>query len=202
MEATKNKPVIFLEGRKTILRPINKATDVIPVTRWINDPEVTVFLKAYSPHSEESEKGWFESLDKDKNNIVLAIEAKIGSDGEIQFIGLMGIHHIDWRLQSATTGAIIGEKEFWGKGFGTDAKMILLDYAFNTLGLRKICSSVIAYNKRSLNYSLHCGYKLEGTFRKHSFRKGKYWDAYQLGIFKEEWLPIWRHYKKTGKIRK
>lgn len=113
----------------------------------------------------------------------------------------MGLHQINWKDRIATTGALIGEKEYWSKGYGTDAKMILLDHAFNTLNLHKICSAVIAYNKRSLDYSLHCGYKIEGTRREHFFRKGKYWDFIELGLLKKEWLPIWRKYKKTGSVK-
>ena len=101
----------------------------------------------------------------------------------------------------ATTGALIGDKDYWGKGFGTDAKMILLDYAFNTLGLRKILSAVIDYNKRSLRYSLHCGYKIEGVRKKQIFRNGRFRDEFMLAVFKKDWLPIWRRYKRTGSVK-
>lgn len=85
-------------------------------------------------------------------------------------------------------------------GYGTDAKMTLLDYAFNTLNLHKMCSTVIAYNEASLHYSDKCGYILEGTRRKHIFKRGRYWDLIELGLFKKEWLPKWEIYQKTGKL--
>ena len=72
-----------------------------------------------------------------------------------------------------------------------------LNYAFNTLNLRKICSSVLAFNKRSLKYNLHCGYKIEGRKRKQIFKNGKYWDEIILGLFKKDWLTIWKRYQKT-----
>lgn len=189
------KRVVFLSGKITNLRPAQKS-DIPHLTRWINDPEVRVFLANTTPHTEKLEEGWYESLGKDDKNIVLIIETKDGTP-----IGVMGLHRIDWKHGIATTGALIGEKEYWSKGYGTDAKMILLDYAFNTLGLRKICSNVTAYNERSLRYSLHCGYKIEGRLRKEIFRKGKFWDKINLGVFRDEWLPIWRKYKRTGKVR-
>ncbi|MBI4992015.1 MAG: GNAT family N-acetyltransferase [Candidatus Harrisonbacteria bacterium] len=188
--------VVFLKGKKVILRPLNKETDLEHITRWINDHEVTQYLTIYLPTTRKNEEGWLDSLNKDKENIVLAIETLDG-----KFIGTMGIHQINWKDRTATTGALIGEKEYWGKGYGTDAKMLLLEYAFHTLNLRKICSVVFSFNKRSLRYSLHCGYKIEGTKRKQMFRKGRYWDEIILGLFKEEWLPIWRRYRKTGRIR-
>ncbi len=187
--------VVFLEGKKVILRPFTK-NDIPTLTRWINDPEVRQFLIATFPTSEEKEEEWIKSLGSDDKNIVLAIETKEGV-----LIGSMGIHRISWKDGVCTTGALLGEKDYWGKGYGTDAKMALLDYIFNTLNLRKVCSDVYTFNKRSLQYSLHCGYKIEGTRKKHIFKKGKYWDLIELGLFKEDWLPIWRQYKKTGKVR-
>lgn len=188
--------VVFLKGKKVILRPLSKA-DVPTLLRWINDPEVNQYLSAYLPVMEQREEKWLESLAKEDNNthIIFGIETHEGF-----FIGTMGIHHVDWHNRIAITGALIGEKEYWGQGYGTDAKMVLLEYAFNTLNLRKIYSSVIAYNERSLRYSLHCGYRIEGRRRKHWFRRGRYWDDIILGVFKREWLPVWRRYQKTGRV--
>lgn len=197
MSSLKNE-VVFLRGRKVILRPMNKSTDLELAYKYINDPEVRIFLGADRPFTVEAEARWFDSLaDRSDNNIVLAIE-----DIETgKYIGSMGIHRINWKDRTATTGAVIGDKSYWGKGYGTDAKMILLDYAFNTLGLRKILSVVMDFNKRSLNYSLHCGYKIEGVRKRQIFRRGRYCDEILLGLFKKDWLPIWRKYKKTGSIK-
>lgn len=192
---TETKKVVFLSGRKVNLRPFAR-TDIPLLTQWINDPQVREFVLGTFPQTEKQEEEWFNKLGSDDKNVVLGIETKEGV-----LIGTMGIHSIRWTDRVATTGAIIGEKEYWGKGYGTDAKMILLDYAFNTLNLRKICSNVISFNKRSLHYSLHCGYKIEGKRRKQVFKKGVYWDLIELGVFREEWLPIWKKYKKTGKVR-
>lgn len=186
-------PVVFIEGKKVNLRPLPKE-DVPTITRWINNPEVRGFVSAAFPQTEKQEEDWVGKLGSDDKNIVLGIETKDG-----RFIGTMGIHRINWVHRTCMTGAIIGEKDYWGKGYGTDAKMHLLDYIFNVLNLHKVCSSVIAFNKRSLRYSLHCGYKVEGRKREHIFKSGKYWTLIELGLFKKEWLPIWKKYQKTGK---
>ncbi|KKS75406.1 MAG: GCN5-related N-acetyltransferase [Candidatus Azambacteria bacterium GW2011_GWA2_42_9] len=188
--------VVFLRGRKVILRPLDKETDLEACQRWINDPEVRQYLKRFLPTSKQTESEWLDSLGKKTDDIVLAIETLDG-----KFIGTMGLHKIDWKDRTAITGALIGDKTYWGKGYGTDAKMVLLDYAFNQLGLRKICSSVLAFNKRSLRYNLHCGYKVEGIQKKQIFRDGKYRDKLLLAVFQEDWLPIWEKYRRTGKIK-
>lgn len=186
---------IFIEGKITNLRPLSKE-DAPTIARWINDPRVRKFVSATFPKNEQQEEEWINKLASDDKNIVFGIETKDG-----KFIGLMGIHQINWVYRICTTGAIIGENEYWGKGYGTDAKMHLLDYIFNTLNLHKVCSNVIAFNKRSLRYSLHCGYEIEGCRKRHFFKSGRYYDQIELGLFKKQWLPIWRRYKKTGKVR-
>ena len=186
--------VVFLKGKKVNLRPFSKE-DVSLITQWVNDQEIRDLVSFVFPQTEKQEEEWYSKIGSDNTNIVLGIETK-----DNKLIGIMGIHQIDWVARVGTTGAIIGEKDYWGKGYGTDAKMQLLNYAFNTLGLYKISSSVIAFNKRSLQYSLHCGYKIEGRRKKHFFKRGRRWDLIDMGLFRAEWLPIWIKYQKTGKV--
>lgn len=190
------KRVIFLKGRKVILRPLNKETDLEDCQRWINDPEVRLYLTPFMPISKQTEAKWFDGLDEKTDGVTLAIEIL---DGE--FIGIMGLHNINWIGGTAITGALIGEKKYWGKGYGAEAKMLMLDYAFNSLNLRKICSEVMDFNKRSLAYLLKCGYKVEGRRKWQVYRDGKYCDLVLLAVFKKDWLSIWEGYKKTRKIR-
>ncbi len=185
------KRVIFLVGKKVVLRPINKETDLVAMTRWVNDPEVARYLKRTVPITEREECEWLDGIGKSVKSITLAIETK----NDHTLIGSIGIHDIWWTSRVGTTGALIGEREYWGRGYGTDAKMILLNYAFNGLNLQKICSTVIAFNERSLRYSLHCGYKIEGRRPHHIFKNGRYHDLIELGLFKKDWLPFWKKYR-------
>ena len=192
----KDNRVVFLRGKKVTLRPIEKE-DIDKIVVWVNDPEVTQFLSMSLPLNKMQEEEWHQNLTKKDKDIVLGIEV----DGKL--IGTMGIHNIDWVHRTAATGALIGEKSYWNKGYGTDSKMIILNYAFNTLGLRKICSSVYEFNGRSLQYSMNCGYKVEGRRKKQLFAKGRYWDEIMLGLFKKDWTSHWKEYKKgLKKVKK
>jgi len=195
MKHKKNNP-IFIQGKKIILRPLNKEIDLKLCWEWVNNPEIRNFLLIPFPSTKHMEEKWFDE-NETKDDVVLAIETL----KDREFIGTMGLHRINWINRVATTGTLIGKKEYWGRGYGTDAKMFLLNYAFNTLNLRKIKSEVVIYNKRSLQYSLHCGYKIEGKRIKEQFKNGKYHDLILLGLFKEDWLPVWEHYQKTGNIK-
>jgi len=188
--------LVFLKGKKVILRPLRKSTDFEFCLRWINDPEVNRYWAAHLPVTEKKEEEWFDALANKPGEIAFGIETLEGN-----LVGMLALMNINVKDRTAISGTVIGEKEYWNKGFGTDAKMILLDYAFNTLNLRKINSSVSAFNKRSLLYNFHCGYKIEGVRKKQIFRRGRYVDEILLAVFKLDWLPIWKRYQKTGKLR-
>lgn len=181
-EVKLKEKVVFLRGKKVILRP-RHLDDVQRITRWINDPEIRLNIISQTPLMEHEERAWIEKTGP--NDIVFSIHTHEG-----RHIGVMGIHHINWIDRTATTGAIIGEKDCRGKGYGTDAKTALLEYAFETLGLRKICSDAIAYNKASIRFNEKCGYRLEGVRKKQIFRKGKYWDQVLTAVFAEDWLAM------------
>jgi RimJ/RimL family protein N-acetyltransferase len=146
----------------------------------------------------QAERKWLESHSTgSKSDVVLAIETKDGVH-----IGNIGFHNIKWTDGVAVSGAMIGDKRYWDKGYGTDAKMQLVNWAFSNLGLRKLCSQVIAFNARSLAYSKKCGYKVEGVLAKHVLRDGGYPDVVNLALFKEDWPPIWKAYLAKGKKRR
>jgi len=190
-----NSSLVYLRSNRVVLRPVLHS-DVPLCLRWINDREVTQYLMRDLPMMEASEEKWFENLsarsDTDVVFIIVVDETPIG---------VMGIHAINWRDRTATTGSFIGEKEYWGKGYGTEAKMLVLHLAFHTLNLRKLSSSVIAYNKRSYAYSKKCGYTEEGVRKAQFFKHGTYWDEHLLAVFREDWEPLWRAFAEEHGIK-
>ena len=53
---------------------------------------------------------------------------------------------------------------------------------------------------RSQAYSEKCGYKAEGTLKKHIFKNDRYWDEIHMAVFKKDWVPLWKKFQMTGKI--
>jgi len=74
--------------------------------------------------------------------------------------------------------------------------MLLLHYAFTRMNLRKVCSTAHAFNARSLRYGERCGYKQEGLRKKQFFIDGRYVDEVLTAVFKSDFMPLWREYKK------
>lgn len=166
------------------------------MVRWINDPEVTRFITAFRPMTPQIEKESLERLSNSDKNMFLVIEVEDGTP-----IGSVGLHGIDWVNRSATSGAMIGEKDYWGKGYGTDAKMALLNFAFNRLNLKTIKSAAISFNVRSQKALLKQGYREVGRMPQLHFRDGRFHDEVLFILTRKDFMRVWRVYNTKGESR-
>jgi RimJ/RimL family protein N-acetyltransferase len=155
-------PIWNIEGDKIALGPIRK--DLLPVyRRWMNDFDVvrTIGLPMV-PVTVEAEDEWYEKASKpDEKNVMFAIYERATK----RVIGNCGLHHIDQKNRTATYGILIGEKECWGKGYGTETTRLILDYAFNALGLHAVRLHVYSFNERGRRAYERAGFKLVGRLR-------------------------------------
>jgi RimJ/RimL family protein N-acetyltransferase len=167
------------------------------LTGWVNNPEIRQFLLRCGPTMLETEEAWLSQMaaDATRGTMTHAMFLIVDKDGN-KPIGTIGLSQIDWKNRHALTGTFIGKKDMWGKGYGTDAKMLLLNWAFNELALNSIESHVIEFNRRSVAYSKKCGYKETGRLRQRHFRNGKYYDEVLLDVLAKEWHPLWQKFEK------
>jgi diamine N-acetyltransferase len=182
--------VVFRKGLLTYLRPFKKS-EAPTLQRGVNDPEVRQFLGRVYPVTDREEEEWLDR--QGRSNTDFAFGMVTVADNKL--IGSIGLHQISWSDRTAVTGTVIWEKDYWGKGYGTDAKMLLLDYAFNALDLAVIQSKVIAFNSRSLRYAEKCGYK--EVARIPGWKRGKDGNRYDeviLIVTQENWRPLWTEY--------
>lgn len=186
----RKKGVVCYRGKLVELRPVHPEHDLEDIYCWVNDLEVNRYTNALPPLSIGQETEFVNNLGKSKTDVVFAIQ----TIEQKEFIGLMGIHRISFIDRVGTTGAMIGKDRFRGKGYGADAKMLLLHHGFHRLNLHKINSSTIAFNGRSQAYLKKTGYKQEGVIRCVHYRDGKYWDQVLFGILREEFEPLWEKY--------
>jgi RimJ/RimL family protein N-acetyltransferase len=183
--------IVFRMGKRIYLRPVLKE-DLPSMTLWINDSEISQNLTTVYPMSPDDEEKWFSQISEKKGkNVLLAIVLKENDE----IIGTMGFTDIDHRNGTAETGAMIGNKDYWDKGYGTEAKMLVLQYAFNTLNLRKINSRVYRTNPRSKRALEKAGYVEEGCMKKEVYINGEYVDLFLMAVFKERFAELWDEYK-------
>jgi len=171
----------MLEGKLVRMRAPQRA-DIPLFVKWFNDPETTRFLLRAPPMGMEEEEAWYESL-VNKDTKVFCIETLDG-----RLVGNLGIIHIDWANRNADIGIIIGEKECWSKGYGTEAITLLLGYMFDELNLDRIWLYCDMENLRAQRCYEKSGFRLEGIFRHHRLQGGKFRDDAAMSILRQEWL--------------
>jgi RimJ/RimL family protein N-acetyltransferase len=168
-------------GEKTRLRAIERE-DIPTFVRWFNDPEVRQYLEMYLPMSRAEEEQWFEAYLKDNTSRIFAI---VDADDGVT-IGNVGLHGLDWKNRSATLGIVIADKEYWGRGYGSDAITTLLDFAFGEMNLHRIELSVYEFNQRAMRCYEKCGFRHEGRAREAFYRGGRYHDTFLMAILRQD----------------
>jgi len=87
-------------------------------------------------------------------------------------------------------GIGIGEREYWGKGYGTDTMRLCVQYSFMELGAQRVSLGLHEYNPRALRAYEKAGFQLEGRTRKDILREGRYTDTIWMGILRDEWIQM------------
>jgi len=179
----------MLKGKSVILRPIRRS-DLTDLVRWFNNQEVTQYLGQYLPMTEMAEQKWIEDLGTARatSHVVLMIEVTDGNGNKP--IGDVGLANINAKDHSATFGIAIGEKDFWSKGYGTEAARLVVNYGFEQLNLHRITSGAISFNERSLRMHRRIGFREEGRQREALFRNGRFHDLVMFGILRDEWKGL------------
>ena len=157
-------------------------SDAPRYVKWFNDPEVNKYMSVRKISLKE-ERIYIRSrmVGKMKDNINLAIETKGG-----EHIGTVGLE-INRQNNRAVFGIIIGEKKYWSKGIGTEAAVLIIDYAFKKLKLHRLELDVYDYNPRAQGLYAKLGFKTEGAKREHNLYKGKYKKVMYMGLLNSDW---------------
>lgn len=172
-------------GKRLRLRALER-TDIPRCVTWLNDPEVRKNLLVYRPLSLAQEEDWYESmLKRPADEHVFCIEVQTPQGWTT--IGNTGFHNLDWRNRSAEVGLFIGEKQFWGKGYGGDTLRLMLRYAFNQLNLNKVYLNVFSTNQRGIRCYEKIGFVHEGRMREDIYQDGQYIDVFIMSVLRSEW---------------
>ena len=173
----------MIVGKKARLRALEKS-DLPAVWKWLNDGEMMWFLgEPCNTQSLAELERWFAALQEVPGypNKYFIIETEEGTT-----IGRIFYEHLDTRHHRAEVGIHIGEKEYWEKGYGTDAMIAFLDYLFNELGLHRVYLRIQSYNTRAIRCYEKCGFTQEGILRQNTFTRGKYYDDLMMSILRDE----------------
>ncbi len=178
----------LLEGELVRLRAIDPESLAKALSGWGADSEFFRLLD-WNParrYSVKSTQEWLEKHMEDE----LAHAFAIHTLEDDRLIGDIGLDGVNWPHGDTFVGISIGEREFWGRGYGTDAMRVILRYAFHELNLQRVTLNVFAYNQRAVRSYEKAGFTLEGRMRGGVLREGRRWDVLYMGILREEWTRL------------
>ncbi len=157
------------------------------LARWDRDSECSRLAESGYTRlwSEKKIKDWIEKdMEKDSSE---AFQFSIHTLSDDTLIGYVTLHP-DWIQGDAWIGITIGERDYWGKGFGADAMRLIMQYGFLELNLRRMTLALHSYNERALKSYQKVGFKLEGVMRSDTLREGRRTHGLFMGILRAEWL--------------
>jgi RimJ/RimL family protein N-acetyltransferase len=114
-------------------------------------------------------------------------DTRFAIEVEDKCIGACGLFHFNWTSRTGELGIGIGDKDYWGIGYGKEAVGMLVGYAFQYRNLQRVWLWVHARNERAIRAYTSCGFVEEGRLRNHVWSNGQYDDAVYMGILREEW---------------
>jgi len=164
-------------GEKSCLRRPEKE-DYSLIWYWFNDPELQRLTVHYplSPN--------FDELEIHYNKTILdpSTEYFIIHSFDNKAIGTVDLYNIDFRNRRSSLGIMIGDCEYRGMGYGQDALNTIIKFAFNELGIVRIETKVVEYNKRAIKTLENCGFLQEGCLKKRILWDGIFHDQYLMAI--------------------
>jgi RimJ/RimL family protein N-acetyltransferase len=173
----------MLNGERVLLRAIEDE-DLPALARWANDLEVEVLGGGDPPTPQSVERVKAEHARRQKespDDVNFAIEV----DGNL--IGMVALFRTDTTARTSELGIVIGERSYWGKGYGQDAIRTVVGYGFRHRNLQRVWLTVTETNDRALNAYKRCGFIEEGRLRQHVWNDGAHRDTICMGVLREEW---------------
>jgi RimJ/RimL family protein N-acetyltransferase len=177
----------MLEGKIVNLRPIEPG-DAERRYRWFNDGEVTATLFSLRyPFSMAYEERFLSERPANDfaNGLRLAIETKEG-----RHIGNINLFDARAEDRKAELGITIGEKDCWSQGYGADAVVTVVRFAFEEMSLLRVWLTTFEFNERAIACYRKAGFHEEARLRQDAFRHGRYWDVLEMGILRDEFEAL------------
>jgi len=176
----------LFRSKRLRLVALNPETDAQLMNQWRRDTEYARLLDSDPVRlfNKAENKAWVEKMQKAE--AFNGIEFMIHAQPEDKPVGFIGLDGINWHNGFSWVGIGIGEREYWGKGYGTEAMRLVARYAFEELGLHRLSLNVFSYNERAIHSYEKVGFKVEGTVPEAVHRDGKRWDVVFMGLLRED----------------
>jgi RimJ/RimL family protein N-acetyltransferase len=177
-----------IEGTQVVLRR-HVPANLKAFERWYSDPDVARLTRYQDgPMRRDEIERFFAARVVGPDSLALAVHVKATG----RLVGTCAFSQLDGENGSALYHITIGEKDVWGRGYGTEATRLMLDHAFGTLGLHRVALSVFEFNTRAIRSYRRCGFQLEGRAREAIWREGRWWDEISMSVLEPDWAAARR----------
>lgn len=149
---------------------------------FLNDEQVQMTLNYDVPTSVSKTKAWFNRIVLDTSRVEFAITL---SDDKV--IGFGGLINIDQSVRKAELHIFIGDRQYWGGGFGRDGYKLITNYAFQQLGLNRVYGYQLDFNEKAQKAIKAIGWSIEGCLREDIRSHGVTKNRYVVSILRDEW---------------
>lgn len=153
--------------------------DLEQVLSWRNHPEVRRYMYTQHEISFDEHARWFAQAAQDSERHLLVFEIDTIPSGFINIHQIANGGIADWGFYAAPDAP---------KGTGGALAQAALRYAFETVGVHKLCAQALAFNERSIRFHLNLGFQREGILRQQHFDGQQYHDVLCFGMLASEWL--------------
>jgi RimJ/RimL family protein N-acetyltransferase len=176
----------LFEGKLVKLVAVDLEKDMELMELWDRDSEYKRQLDIVpaTMYSAGMSKEWYE------NSLAQGARFMIRTVEEDKAIGFVDLDGFNWSARDAWVGIGIGDADYRGKGFGTEAMQLLLRYAFSALNLNRVNLGVFDFNERAIKSYEKCGFKYEGTEREVIYKDDKRYGVINMGILRDEWEAL------------
>ena len=175
-----------LEGSLVVLRR-HVPENIRAFERWYSDPEVARLTRYQDgPMRLDEIERFFTARVVGSDSLAMAVHVRRTD----RLIGTCAFSQLDGDNGSAMYHITIGEKEAWGRGYGTEATSLMLGHAFESLNLHRVALSVFEFNQRAIRSYRSCGFVVEGRSREAIWRDGRWWDEITMSILEPEWRAV------------
>ena len=176
----------MLNTERLYLEPLTLKHASEKYVSWLNDPEVYKYLESRGGQTIDTLKDFINQQITNKVYIWAIIDKSLN-----KHIGNIKIDPINSTHKFGEYGILIGDKDYWGKGFAREASVAVLNYFFNNNNyLRKINLGVVKNNVDAINLYNKVGFKQEGYLHKHLVYDGSPEDVIRMAIFREDFLML------------
>ncbi len=173
---------MVIYGEKIKLRAIEPEDNAI-LLEMMNDPDIELMVGGYSwPGSMTDQMKWYSKLEN-TSSILRCIIANKESN---QAVGTLILNEIDMKNGTGHIHIKIASGSERGKGYGTDAILTVVKYAFSELRLNCIFANILSYNKPSVHLFEKCGFHRDGILRSRVFKQGKYIDLFSYSLISSD----------------